>query len=136
MKYPSIQPNPPSLHMKQPIPSPSSSYYYPPLMPTPRAMNIPVLQSRNSLTIPRDGDDSLPFLLNTNMEATDQIMDTQIQLQQDMLYQNDYMLSRNRDDDMMSTTSHYGSDLPLTFPQDSSTSFFPISSVLSAPTVS
>lgn len=70
------------------------------------------------------------------MEATDQIMDNQIQLQQDMLYQNDYMLSRNRDDDMMSTTSHYGSDLPLTFPQDSSTSFFPISSVLSAPTVS
>ena len=69
------------------------------------------------------------------MESTDQIMDTQIQLQQDMLYQNDYMLSRNRDD-MISTTSNYGSDIPFTFPQDNSTSVFPISSVLSAPTVS
>ena len=135
MKYPSIQPNPSSFQPKQSLPSPSPIYNYPPLMPSPRTMNIPVLQSRNSLTIPRDGDDSLPFLLNTNMESTDQIMDTQIQLQQDMLYQNDYMLSRNRDD-MISTTSNYGSDIPFTFPQDNSISVFPISSVLSAPTVS
>ena len=88
MKYPSIQPNLSSFQPKQSLPSPSPIYNYPPLMPSPRTMNIPVLQSRNSLTTPRDGDDSLPFLLNTNMESTDQIMDTQIQLQQDMLYQN------------------------------------------------
>lgn len=92
------------------------------------------LQSKQSISFPHV-DDSMAYMLSSTFEGVDQTMDSQIQLQQDMLYQNEYMMNRNRNEDSLLQADHFNLDIPLIQPTDYQSSLFPISSFLSTPNV-
>lgn len=95
------------------------------------------LQSKQSISIsiPHELDDSMSYMLSSTFEGVDHNMDSQIQLQQDMLYQNDYMLNRNRNEESLLQVDHFNMDVPILQPTDYQSSLFPISSFLSTPNV-
>lgn len=95
------------------------------------------LQSKQSISIsiPHELDDSMSYMLSSTFEAVDHNMDSQIQLQQDMLYQNDYMLNRNRNEESLLQVDQFNMDVPVLQPTDYQSSLFPISSFLSTPNV-
>lgn len=88
------------------------------------------LLSRTSITLPR-GMDDVSFLFHSPMDRPDTIMDSQIQLHQNMLYQSDYMLSRNREPSLPTQIPDLDETPSIPHPSTD----FSISTFLSAPTV-
>lgn len=126
-----------------PFPPPSidtlqTDRFIEPLNPPPPPVQPPIpppepLQSRQSLTLPLEIDD-ISYLFHAPMDMPDTVMDSQIQLHQNMLFQSDYMLSRNRDTHTLPQSS-YVDETPMTNSPSTAVVDHPISTILSVPNV-